>query len=438
MLFKARKGLQWFLLFLSGYLIWQGLFGPQFAPKNLSTMFVWVHYRGILVIGLILMGNLLCMGCPLVLARNILRKISPPSRKWPQQLQNRYPAIFLFCLVLFLYEAFDLWASPFYTAILLIGVFATILLIDGIFTKGTFCKYVCPVGHFNFLGSLFSPFEIKKKRSSVCLSCTTQDCLHGSPQRNGCELDLFMPNKKGNFGCTWCLDCIQACPHDNIGFGINENLHVEKSLSQLSSGLGKLSARRDFQFLVILFCFGAILNAFGMVGPAYKLQIELADLVGWKSEVFTLFVLFVVFLLVAPWFLIKTANKGTQLLSKNNNPNKFWKEKLLVSMIPIGFSIWVAHYLFHFLTGVFTFFPILGISFPVQYMGVPESVVSPIQVAIIFIGLFYSLFLVRNTLASSFKKRVMIPWMTLHFILAIFSIWIMNLPMEMRGTFIGG
>ena len=34
--------------------------------------------------------------------------------------------------------------------------------------------------------------------------------------QRGCELYLFQPKKAGNLDCTFCLDCVKACPHDNV------------------------------------------------------------------------------------------------------------------------------------------------------------------------------------------------------------------------------
>jgi len=35
--------------------------------------------------------------------------------------------------------------------------------------------------------------------------------------QRGCELALFQRAKVGNVDCTFCLDCVHACPHDNSG-----------------------------------------------------------------------------------------------------------------------------------------------------------------------------------------------------------------------------
>ena len=38
--------------------------GPRIAPRNLATVLSWVHYRGLLVIALLAVGNLFCTGLP--------------------------------------------------------------------------------------------------------------------------------------------------------------------------------------------------------------------------------------------------------------------------------------------------------------------------------------------------------------------------------------
>ena len=47
-------------------------------------------------------------------------------------------------------------------------------------------------------------------------------------------LGLFLPAKVGNLDCTLCLDCVQACPHDNV------------ALASRLPGLELADARRRF------------------------------------------------------------------------------------------------------------------------------------------------------------------------------------------------
>ena len=63
--------------------------------------------------------------------------------------------------------------------------FASILAIDGIFKHAVFCKFVCPIGQFNFVASTLSPLEVKVRDQDVCVPCKTKDCIRGRAIRRG-------------------------------------------------------------------------------------------------------------------------------------------------------------------------------------------------------------------------------------------------------------
>ena len=220
----ARTSLQFVLLLVAAVLILHGLFGPQVAPANLATVLSWVQYRGWLILALLVAGNFFCTACPFVLVRDQGRRLTAPSRKWPRWLRVKWIGIALFIGVLFAYELFDLWALPRATAWLVLGYFGLAIVVDVLFTGATFCKYLCPIGQFSFVASTLSPLELQVRQPETCRTCRTVDCIKGRRDeavpsrvlRRGCELALFLPTKVGNLECTFCLDCVQACPHDNV------------------------------------------------------------------------------------------------------------------------------------------------------------------------------------------------------------------------------
>ena len=138
-------------------------------------------------------------------------------------------------------------------------------MIDGVFRGASFCKYLCPIGQFNFVQSFLSPFEVKVRDVDVCLSCRTKDCIRGNSDLSGCELNLYLPRKAGNLDCTFCLDCIHVCPHENIGIiavvpgaDLGNDAH-HSGIGRLGGHAGSGGADRDPGIR-------AFTNAEGMVG----------------------------------------------------------------------------------------------------------------------------------------------------------------------------
>ena len=454
----ARTLLQIPVFIVSVAMIIHGLFGPQLAPRNLATTLTWVHFRGALVLVLLLAGNFFCLACPFMLVRNIARKFFHPARNWPRRLRNKWLSVVLFAGMLFLYEWFDLWASPWWTAWLIIIYFAGALLIDSVFKHATFCKFVCPIGQFNFVAATVSPFEVAVRDHAVCEGCVTKDCIRGVREpaaplviiQRGCELALFQPRKTGNVDCTFCLDCVQACPHENVGI-ISRVPAMELVSNPMRSGIGYFSKRRDLTVLAVVFTFGALLNAFGMVSPVYVFEQWLAKLFHVTTEFPVLASIFAIFLVFEPLLLIAVATWITRAWSSSKRPWLSLAIRYSYSLVPIGFGIWLAHYSFHFLTGLYTFIPVTQSAFadfgwailgPPHWSlpGLAPNVVQLFEFGFVTLGLLGSL-LVSYSIAATEEMvhpvRVFIPWAALALIMAGAAFWLLSQPMEMRGVMLG-
>src|SRR5882762_3217918 len=175
----VRPLLQLPLLIVSVIMILHGLFGPALAPKNLATTLSWIHFRGALVLVLLCAGNFFCLACPFMLVRHVARRVFRPRFNWPQALRNKWISVALFVAILFTYELFDLWSSPWWTASLAVGYFVAVLIVDGFFKHASFCKFLCPIGQFNFIASTLSPLEVAVRDRAVCDRCATKDCIRG-------------------------------------------------------------------------------------------------------------------------------------------------------------------------------------------------------------------------------------------------------------------
>ncbi|HVS35475.1 MAG TPA: cytochrome c oxidase assembly protein, partial [Gemmataceae bacterium] len=295
----ARLATQLPLAILAAVVILDGLRGPQVGAMNLAGVLPWIHWRGFVVLGLLAAGNLFCMACPFTLPRTLARRWLPQGWSWPHRLRNKWLAVVLLGLFLWAYEAFSLWDSPWWTAWIAVGYFVAAFVVDGFFRGAVFCKYLCPIGQFNFVQSLASPLEVRVRDPGVCAGCRTRDCIRGRDGISGCEMHLFQPRKIGNMDCTFCLDCVHACPHDNIGV-LSTAPTSDLWRDPVRSGLGRFGSRPDLAALVLVLVFGAFANAAGMVGPVVDWQARFSTLLGQRSLLLGVSLFYGIALVVVP------------------------------------------------------------------------------------------------------------------------------------------
>ncbi|MFZ4777667.1 MAG: cytochrome c oxidase assembly protein, partial [Terrimicrobiaceae bacterium] len=345
-----RPVAQSLMMALALLIVVDGLLGPQISPMNLAGVLPWTHWRGFTVIALLVAGNLFCMVCPFTFARDLGRRIFPATRAWPRALRSKWLAVGVLVGFFWAYEFFDLWNSPWWTAWIIIFYFAGAVLVDGIFQKASFCKYVCPIGQFHFVSSLASPLEVRIREPDVCATCTTHDCIRGNENQRGCELLLFQPRKSGNMDCTFCLDCVQACPHENVG--ILAAVPGSDLLNERRrSGVGLFARRPDLAALVLVFVFAAFANAAGMVVPVLQWENNLTLALGPLGAGLAVTLVFLCGVLLLPAFLVLVC--GAITASATGRPWIETMSRFAPLLAPLGFGMWLAHFIFHLFTGAF-------------------------------------------------------------------------------------
>ena len=448
-----RRAMQTVLLFLAIAMIIDGLLGNQMSPMNLAGILPWTYWRGLLVILLLAAGNFFCMACPFMLTRNLGRRFLPARWRWPRRLRSKWLAVGLLSLYLWAYEAFSLWDSPWWTAWIVIAYFLTAFMVDGFFRGASFCKYVCPVGQFNFVQSMVSPLEVKIHDLEVCHACSSYDCIRGNAIQRGCELHLFQPKKSSNLDCTFCLDCVHACPQDNVGIllTVPGSQLVE---DKYRSGIGRLSRRLDVAVLILVLVFGAFANAAGMVSPVASWEHALQLKIGLGSRLPVVSFFLVLALLIVPALSTVVCIVLSRLLGKIKAR---WQElacSFVITFVPLGFSMWLAHFGYHLLLGYRTLVPVtqrVAQGWGIQWLGSPQWVSASmipsaeglLSIQIIFLdcGLLLSLYLgwrVALRFAARAKSSVglFVPWASLVVSLYLIGVWISFQPMEMRGMMV--
>ncbi|MBV7329303.1 FesM [Chloroflexi bacterium TSY] len=476
----SRTALQILLLIIAAAIIIDGFLGTQLAAKNVATVSAWVHYRGLVVLALLLVGNLFCAACPFILPRRLAKWLGRPTQRWPSFLRNKWFALVGLLGIFFAYELFNLWNSPWLTAWVAVAYFALAFVLEAFFTRSSFCKYVCPLGSFNFLYSTLSPTQIASRDLQTCHECVGKECVNGvtkaeiqleeKPLKNtrddseqnqsraghnskviqdGCQLELFVPTIQSNMDCTFCLDCVKACPHDNVA--LIARLPGNELFRQT------WRHRIDLAFLAILTAYIGLVNAFAMTPPVYEIELGLADLLNTQNEAIVLGIVFFEGAIMIPLLLVY----GAAWLGRRLSGSRETLNRIIIrhaySFVPMGFAIWFSHYMFHFLIGPMTIIPAVQtffqrtLSWPLfgpanwrlaSLFVLPINTLQLIQTVAVYGGLLAAIALTLQAARKTHKNRrnallEALPWIVVLVLLAIAGGATFLLPMEMRGNVFG-
>jgi cytochrome c oxidase assembly factor CtaG len=440
-----RRAVQTLMLLLALAVVVDGFLGPGMSPMNLAGVLPWTYWRGLVVIGLLAVGNVFCFACPFMLPRELAKRVFVAQRVWPRWLRGKWLGAALLLAYLAAYEMFDLWDRPAATAALVLAYFAAAFAVDAFFRGASFCKHVCPIGQFHFVHAGASPFELTARDRTVCADCTTHDCLRGGSGGRGCELDLFVPRKRDSLDCTLCFDCVRACPHDNV------------ALRAVPPGRALPGRRRHARFdvaaLALLCVFGAFANAAGMLEPLLMREAELATRLGLASPAFITALALLAALVVIPLASAGAATWLSRALGREDATSPSPRavlSRFAVALVPLGLGMWSAHFLFHLLSGAGSLWPVAqramldlgsdGLGTPnwAHVMGPRADWLTALELLLLDLGLLVTIVVGWRSaleLAGSAARalRLAAPWAGLALLLWASGVWIVFQPMQMRG-----
>jgi cytochrome c oxidase assembly factor CtaG/polyferredoxin len=453
----GRMGLQSVAFVVAVLVIADGFRGNPVGAMNLAGVLPWTYMRAFGVIALLVLGNVFCMACPFMLPRELGHRLGLARFKWPRRLRGKWVAVVLMILFFWSYETFAFWDHPARTAWLLIAYFGAAFVVDTLFRGASFCKYVCPLGQFNFAASLLSPFTLEARSQVTCERCTTHDCIAGNTRQRGCELQLYMPQKAGNMDCTLCMDCVKACPHDNIGlFAVSPVRDVLRDPAR--SSIGRFSSRIDIAVLSLVIVFSAFANAGVMVAPVARRLTALSESLPEHGplSLLGLLALAVLGAVVAAWLLVvEFVGLRLSRLAGGQHANPSGREvfcRFAQAILPLGIAMWGAHLLFHLFTGWATLGPVIhqaGADFgwhllPPAHWAMPLPLLSAnnmlsLQLLLLDAGLLLTLYLgwrmaQQWALRAGRALLLLLPWATTVAAAYAAGVWILLQPMQMRGV----
>jgi len=204
-----------------------GFWGSPIGNRNIVITFVWILWWFLLIAVLLPLGSRIwCMACPfpffgewlqrrrLIGMRSDARTMWRRFRSWPARLSNIWLQNFFF-LALCTFSAV-LVTRPAATATVLFGLVLAATALSAVYRHRAFCNFLCPVSGFLSLYAMAALVEVRPRDPAACRGCRDKACVAGSDSGWGCPWAQNPGRLQRNNYCGMCMECIKACPNDNM------------------------------------------------------------------------------------------------------------------------------------------------------------------------------------------------------------------------------
>jgi hypothetical protein len=240
---------------------------------------------------------------------------------------------------------------------------------------------------------------------------------------------LFVPAIQSNTDCTLCLNCVRACPYDNVA--------VEVRLPTREAS--DLRPRTDWSLFVTVLAWAGLVNAFAMIGPFFATASWISGVLGTQNEAIILLIIQVIGITGGLGLSILAARASGMLSGKPLGRLRDWA----MTLMPLALAIWAGHYLYHFITGYATLWP--NINNALYRLGLELPSPGPAtmprtdqaffwQVALSYLGLGATVWAAYRRSARAKALRAMVPQVILAVIFVALTLLIFSQPMQARGS----
>ncbi len=447
-----RFCLQAIVVFLFVLVVLAGLFGNQNPALNIAPILTWTIWWCLLIVLIMYAGKSWCYVCPWDAIAGWVEKLAFWKKtdagltlgyKWPRFIRNILIATLMFVGLTWVELGFGVTMKPRMTAYLAIGMVFFAVLSALLFDRKSFCRYGCLVGRVSGLYALFGGTEVRAKSEAVCKACHGKECVTGSETAYGCPTFLYPGKLETNTYCIQCMECIQACPEDNLAVNLRpwgSDLAVE----------GK--PRTDEAYLALLML--AITGFHGLtMTPVWQQLIDairsgagMGRILGFSTAM--------ALIMLGPIAIYSLLVLASQKAGAGRAIRPLGYQDYFVryayAMLPIALFYHIAHNLEHLLMEGPKVVAILSDPFGWGWnvLGTAQWTIPPmisldklwiVQVLLVLVGHVYSLWVAQKTSLRLFGSakaafRSQLPMLAGMICFSIFSLWLLKQPMEMRTT----
>ncbi len=427
-----------------------GLFGNQNPALNIAPLLTWTIWWGLLIVLILFAGKAWCYVCPWDAMAEWTEKLAfwrknddglSANQKWPRVVRNILIATILFVGLTWIELGFGVTMKPRVTAYLAIAMLLMAVASALLFDRKSFCRYGCLVGRVSGLYALFASVEVRARSASTCTGCRTKECIRGSDEAYGCPTFLYPGKLDTNTYCIQCMECVQACPHDNLAVNLRP-----WGTDLVAEG----RPRTDEAYLALLML--AITGFHGLtMTPVWQ---QLIDAIRFSSGVGRIagFSLGMAGLMLGPIAIYAVLVAVSMYLGRDRSLQPLRYQDYFIryayALLPIALFYHIAHNMEHLLMEGPKVVAMASDPFGWGWnvFGTAGWIIPPmisleklwvIQVFLVLVGHVYSLWIAQKTSLRHFGGsraafRSQLPMLAAMIAFSVFSLWLLKQPMEMR------
>jgi len=427
-----------------------GLWGNQNPALNIAPILTWTIWWALLIVVIMFAGKAWCYVCPWDAMAGWTEKLALWHKrddglslgwKWPRVVRNILIATVLFVGLTWIELGFGVTMKPRITAYLAIAMLMMAVVSALLFDRKSFCRYGCLVGRVSGLYAMFAGVEVRSKRASVCKACHSKECVTGGDTAYGCPTFLYPGRMQTNTYCIQCMECVQACPHDNLALNLRpwgSDLTVE----------GKPRADEAYLALLMLALSGfhglTMTGAWPQFVEGLRGAMGVGRLLGFSVGMAMIMVgpiaLYAGLVAISKWMATGHALKPLTY--------RDYFIRYAYAMLPIALFYHIAHNMEHLLMEGPKVVAMISDPFGWGWnvLGTAGCRIPPlisldklwlVQVFLVLVGHVYSLWVAQRTSLRLFGSgkaafRSQLPMLGGMIAFSVFSLWLLKQPMEMR------
>jgi polyferredoxin len=221
-------------------------FGPQESGANLAAVAAWALAWPGMILSAFAGGRIWCSVCAIGALSKLAKRITAREIPFPNRLKLRSDFLIAggVLFIIWVETAVDIRSHPYVLGLLLLSMFVLAFILNTLYARQAWCRYLCPLGGMTGLLARISIVELRAD-TRVCLArCVSHDCYYGDPETEGCPFGQVAATLHSNHYCKICGNCVKTCRHDAIrlqfrapGRELWETTHVRTGTGFLVLGL---------------------------------------------------------------------------------------------------------------------------------------------------------------------------------------------------------